>query len=114
MRVALLVALYVGVVLPSTAEARDLTDAEKVLIADAVREGKQAPVSARYEWPPLVQEYQKEYCAWVDPGTGRVPFQALLIWHNGQLAFPIIVVVGDRGVPAETVAGLCKQMGAPL
>jgi hypothetical protein len=64
--------------------------------------------------PALTREYQKEYCAWVDPGTGRVPFQALLVWHNGELAFPVIVVLGDREVAAKTVAGMCKQMDAPL
>jgi len=111
-RIAPVVALCV--VLASPAEARDLTDAEKIMIADAVRETKQAPLSARYEWPPLAREYQDKYCAWIDPGTGRVPFQALLVWHEGQLAFPIIVVMGGREASAKAVASMCKQMGAPL
>jgi hypothetical protein len=113
MRIVIIIALCLA--LAPAAHARDLTDAEKAVIANAMRTEKQIPLSAKYRWPTISGDRQWWYCAWVDYGSGFVPFEALLFWPpEGDLRDAGITFVGGREKSPDEVANLCKGRGLSL
>jgi len=92
------------------AHARDLTDNEKIIITDAMRGQRKAPVWATYKWPAFASDNPLDYCAWVDQGGGYVAFWTHLNWRDGNLALAYITMVGGSEAPPEMVKAICQQV----
>jgi hypothetical protein len=98
----------------STAHARDLTDAEKQMFMDAVKERLKDPDSAQFRWMPMRDPPKEEmYCGMVNAKnsyggySGFSPFQAMLIGEPHKAA--IVISMGNSD--ARVTASLCADNG---
>lgn len=82
-----------------SAQARPLTDDEKVVIADAVKRRLKDPESAQFKWPEYHEETNKNYCGLVNAKnsyggyTGFQVFHSIPIFKDGKMVGAL--VVGD-------------------
>jgi len=126
-RTMLVVATLIG--LQSTALARDLTLAEKKIVADVLRDRLRDPASAMFKWGPLqgaVKSYDDSsetsivYCAYVNSRNayggfvGDTPFRVFLVLINDVVAIAAVVGIGGSQIQTDTTYDLCAEDGYDL
>ncbi len=123
----LVVATLIG--LQSTAHARDLTLAEKAIVADVLRDRLRDPASAMFKWGSLqgaVKSYDDSsetcivYCAYVNSRNayggfvGDTPFRMFLVLIDDVVTIAAVVGMGGSQIETDTTYDLCAQDGYDL
>ena len=120
------VAALMGV--QSTALARELTPAEKEIVADAVRDRLRDPNSAMFKWGPIQSETQSfdsgegstTYCGYVNSRNafggfvGDTPYRVFLVVVDGVVAVAAMIGMGGSQSDTEVTYQLCNEDGYDL
>jgi uncharacterized protein YceK len=107
---------------PTQEEMRDLTPAEKSILADGLTAGLDDPDSVKFRWakvPNLLPEHAFEYCGLIDVKsavggyTGMKPFLATIRTENGNIIGGAIAALNSDNLTEarEVIPKLCRQKG---
>jgi hypothetical protein len=108
-------------VTPAHEEMRDLTAAEKSILADGFTAGLDDPDSAKFRWakvPKRLSGHAFEYCGLVNVKngtgyTGMKPFLATIITENGNVTGGAIAALNSDNLEEnrDVIQKLCRQKG---
>jgi hypothetical protein len=104
---------------PAREEMRDLTAAEKSILADGFTAGLDNPDSVKFRWarvPKQLSGHAFEYCGLINVKnstgyTGMRPFLATIITENGNITGGAIAAVNSAEENREVIPKLCQQKG---
>ena len=105
--------------------ARDLTDAEKQVIADTVREELRDPASAMFKWGPSSEKAERigsptetiPYCAMVNARngfggfSGDMPFHVVTVLDKGEITQSFIIGLGSAEFKGAITYEMCEEIG---
>lgn len=112
MRIFFIALIMLGSTLSQPAIARDLTDLERAVIADAVKAKLKDPESASFRWMPLVDPPADRYCGLVNAKnsyggyTGFTPYLGVLLFDEDVLRGMVVM-----GIDNDATATVCVQSG---
>ena len=115
----LILAVVLGLA-AAAAQARDLTDEEKGVIADVVRRDFKDPDSAQFRWVAFQEDQGTMYCGMVNGRNsyggyiGFRPYNILLTIEAGQVTAAQLIEIGGEIYSPEVVADVCKDRGYDL
>ncbi len=106
---------------PAQQVMRDLTAAEKSILADGFAAGLEDPDSVRFQWtkvPKSLPPNAFEYCGLINlkngtSYTGMKPFLATIRTENGNIIGGAIAALNseNRDENREVISKLCRQKG---
>jgi len=107
---------------PAQQEMRDLTAAERSILADSLASSLNEPESAKFRWakvPKVSFATSVEYCGMVNVKNrngsygGMQPFLATITTWNGKITGGAIAAIdtGNREENREVIPKLCRQKG---
>ena len=107
---------------PTQQEMRDLTAAERSILADSLASSLNEPESAKFRWakvPKVPVGPSFEYCGMVNVKNNRgsydgmQPFLATITTWNGNIIGGAIAAIdtGNREENREVIPSLCRQKG---
>jgi hypothetical protein len=107
---------------PAQQEMRDLTAAERSVLADSLASSLNEPESAKFRWakvPKVPVGPSFEYCGMVNVKNNRgsydgmQPFLATITTWNGNITGGAIAAIdtGNRDENREVIPRLCRQKG---
>jgi len=108
--------------IPAQEEMRDLTAAEKSILADGFAAGLDDPGSAKFRWtkvPKHLSGNALEYCGLIDvksaagARTGMKPLLAMIRTENGNIIGGAIAALNseNREEEQDVIPKLCRQKG---
>lgn len=111
-----------GIPLASPDQLRDLTAAEKAVLAKGFAAGLKDPASAKFEWAKIQKSLPMdgplEYCAVVNAKNsfggyvGAAPFLGIIMIVNGKIITGSMGAVGDTDPRyANIVPTMCREKG---
>ena len=115
-----IVIIFVIAFVTENVAARELNDAEKVVIANAVKEELKDPVSATFKW--LDYRGQNIYCSYVNAKNsfggyvGNVMFQVFIVELDNQVKIAAVLglATGDPNSSRSlATAQICRDKGYP-
>jgi hypothetical protein len=102
-------------------EIRDLTAAEKAILADGFTAGLDNPESVKFRWarvPKHLSGHSLEYCGLINVKTGTgysgmKPFLATIITDNGSITGGAIAALNSAQLDdnRDVISKLCQQKG---
>jgi hypothetical protein len=106
---------------PAREETRDLTAAEKSILADGFSAGLDNPDSVKFRWarvPKHLSGHAFEYCGLINVKNstgylGMKPFLATIITENGSITGGAIAALNSANLDEnrEVISKLCQQKG---
>jgi hypothetical protein len=106
---------------PVQTEMRDLTAAEKSILAEGLTAGMDDPESVKFRWarvPKLVSGHAFDYCGMINVKngtsyTGMKPFLATIRTENGKIAGGAIAALSSDNLEEnrDVIPKLCRQKG---
>lgn len=122
---AVVMGLCALMVVSEQSYARDLTDAEKQVIADAVKAKLRDPLSATFKWGPVMGEETDagdgaasvSYCAMVNSKNayggyvGDTPFSTFLVIDDETVVVAVVLGMGGTRRETKVAYDFCGQNG---
>jgi len=122
---ATIVAVVALIGVHSTVLARELTPAEKEIVADAVRDRLRDPHSAMFKWGPIRGETKSydssegstTYCGYVNSRNafggfvGDTPYRVFLVFVDGVVTIAAMIGMGGSQTDTDITYELCNEDG---